>query len=263
MLFTMVTLSVFMTGYLLNIFYITVLYHRGLTHQAVQLSPGAMKFLERTGIWVTGIDPKAWACMHRMHHQYSDTEKDPHSPVHLGIFGVAHAQLKAYENTLRQLIRKQSQATQLVADIPFDVSLLNRKKLWMLPYLLHLAIGATLGLATGSWILGLAYYLGIMSHPIQGWMVNSLAHAYGYRNYSSPDNSRNNTLVSWLVFGEGLQNNHHQFPKRACFAIQKFEVDLGYGLCLAASRLGILSLPKRGRAKKSRDFVESLAPLGF
>ena len=28
------------------------------------------------------LNPRAYAIMHRMHHAYSDTPKDPHSPVH-------------------------------------------------------------------------------------------------------------------------------------------------------------------------------------
>ncbi len=42
----------------------------------------------------------------------------------------------------------------------------------------------------------------MMSHPVQGWMVNALGHAVGGRNFDTPDDSRNNTVVSWLVSGE-------------------------------------------------------------
>src|SRR5262252_6756655 len=71
----------FLAAYLLNIFYITVLYHRGLTHGAVRLRPFTRNLLIHTGNWVTGLDPKGWACMHRLHHMHSDTALDPHRPV--------------------------------------------------------------------------------------------------------------------------------------------------------------------------------------
>lgn len=233
----------FAIGYLINIFYITVLYHRGLSHGSVVLGPKLMALLKWTGIWVTGIDPKAWACMHRMHHMHSDTELDPHSPKIFGIFGVAVEQLHSYENVLRQLIKKNPAYTRLVSDIPFSVSTLNYKRLWMLPYILHLLIGVGIGFGTGSIVLGVAYYVGIMSHPVQGWMVNALAHKYGYRNFSTKDESTNNWMVSLLVFGEGYQNNHHARPKRANFAIRSTEFDFGYALCLLSKKLGLLSLP--------------------
>ena len=176
-----IALAVFGAAYLVNVFYITVLYHRGLAHQSVELGPLAMKLVAKTGNWMTGIDPKAWAAMHRMHHRFSDTEQDPHSPLFQGVFGVALGQLKSYETVLIKLLKKDPTVTLTVSDIPFDVSTLNQKKLWMLPYVLQVAIGVGLGLAFGSVLVGAAYFLGIMSHPIQGWMVNSLAHKYGYR----------------------------------------------------------------------------------
>lgn len=232
--------AVFMFGYLLNIFYITVLYHRALTHNAVRLTPGAMKFLALTGSWVTGIDPKAWACMHRLHHTHSDTPQDPHSPLHYGVLGVATAQLRSYQRTLARLIRSEPKTSAIVADIPFGVNFLNRKKLWILPYALHLLLGVVIGWGSGSLLIGYAYFLGIMSHPIQGWMVNSLAHKYGYRNHEIEDHSRNNWFVALAVFGEGYQNNHHAAPSRANFAHKSHEIDLGYGLCRIASALGFL-----------------------
>lgn len=242
MTFLIVAAVIFLVANLINIFYITVLYHRGLSHGSVKLSPFALWLVSKTGIWITGIDPKAWVCMHRAHHMYSDTENDPHSPVRFGVFGVAIGQLNSYKKNLVGLIKKDKQYTQLVSDIPFGVSRLNRKKLWLLPYTLHLLIGIILGLLTGSWLIGAAYYFGIMSHPVHGWMVNSLAHKYGYRNFETNDHSTNNTLVSLLVFGEGLQNNHHARPKSPNFAKRKGEIDLGYGLCLGASKLKLLKM---------------------
>lgn len=239
----LVAISFFMGGYLLNIFYITVLYHRGLTHRALELRPRGFKLIAATGNWLTGIDPKAWACMHRLHHLHSDTTKDPHSPIHQGVFGVLLGQLRSYERVLGKLISGDPQLTRLVADIPFEVSALNRRRLWGLPYLLHFSIAIGLGWAFQSWMVGTGYFLGIMSHPIQGWMVNSLAHRFGYRNFESTDNSRNNRLVAWLVFGEGFQNNHHELPQNARFSVKSGEVDLGYALCRLAGVMGLVVPP--------------------
>ncbi|MBC7658808.1 MAG: acyl-CoA desaturase [Chitinophagaceae bacterium] len=236
--------AVFMAGYLINIFYITVLYHRGLTHRAIELSPGLEKCLAYTGNWLTGIDPKAWACMHRLHHIHSDTDLDPHSPVHYGVFGVMLGQLRSYEKILGQLIRGNPEYTEIVSDIKFDVNILNRKKIWIIPYLVHIALAYGIGHYFGSVWVGIAYFLGIMSHPIQGWMVNSIAHHSGYRNFNSADNSKNNVVVAVLAFGEGFQNNHHSRPASANFAYKAGEIDLGYGLCLVAEKFGVLKIPR-------------------
>ena len=49
-------------------------------------------------------------------------------------------------------------------------------------------------------------------------------------------------LVAWLVFGEGYQNNHHHSQRSANFAMRAGELDLGYGLCLAAQQVGLLEV---------------------
>ncbi len=235
----------FVAAYLLNIFYITVLYHRGLTHNAVQLRPFTRRFLALTGNWVTGLDPKGWACMHRLHHRHSDTKEDPHSPSHNGLLALMLVQLYSYNRILKKLLVGDPKTTKIVADIEFDVSFLNRHKLWILPYLLHAGIAVALGAGAHAWLLGAAYWLGMMSHPIQGWMVNALAHRFGYRNFDTTDDSKNNLGVAFLVFGEGYQNNHHHAPSAANFGVRAWEFDAGYQLCRVASLFGILDLPAR------------------
>lgn len=240
----LISVLLFLLGYIINMFYITVLYHRGLTHKAVELSPFAIKWTAATGIWMTGIDPKSWVCMHRLHHDHSDTEHDPHSPVHRGIFGVGMAQLKYYEKTLIGLIKRNPLYTNVVKDLDFSVSSLNKKGLWWVPYVLHLAIAVLISFLFQSWAPGFFYWLGIMSHPIQGWLVNSLAHRFGYRNFKTEDNSRNNTLVAWFVAGEGYQNNHHAKPQSAKFSEKWYEFDAGYIMCKMAAGVGLLRFPK-------------------
>lgn len=233
---------VFSAAYLLNITYITVFYHRGLTHQAVRLSPWTRRLVIATGNWVTGLDPKGWSAMHRLHHLHSDTQNDPHSPRYYGIIGLMLAQLRSYNAILRKLNRNDPELTRLVADLDFPVSWLNRKKLWWLPYVMHVVVWLTIGAVFDMWMLGYCYFLGMMSHPIQGWMVNSFGHAYGYRSFDTGDDSRNNIAVALLVMGEGYQNNHHRFPQSPKFSVAWHEVDMGYGLCLALQAIGAIEL---------------------
>lgn len=235
-------LGVFVAAYAVNIFYISVLYHRGLTHGAVRLRPWLVTFVAKTGNWVTGLDPKGWVCMHRMHHLHSDTPQDPHSPVYQGIFPLAMGQLRSYQAVLRALLKKLEPQTSIVADLEFDVSWLNRKKLWMLPYLAQAVIAVAIGWIFSAWLFAYCYWLGMMSHPMQGWMVNALGHKFGYRNFATPDNSRNNTLVAWLVAGEGFQNNHHYRPQSARFSSRWWELDLGYLFCKIGATIGIIEI---------------------
>lgn len=80
----MIALSFFLTGYIVNMFFISILYYRALAHGSVGIGPKMKKFIEKYGIWFTGLDPMSWVLMHRMHHIYSDQEQDPYSPVNGG-----------------------------------------------------------------------------------------------------------------------------------------------------------------------------------
>jgi stearoyl-CoA desaturase (delta-9 desaturase) len=246
---------VFFAAYLVNTTMISVFYHRGLAHGAVRLTPSAQQFVGRYGVWATGLDPKAWVCMHRAHHDFSDSEDDPHSPVHYGFFGVLLGQLRSYERILVCLIRGDEKTTQAVADLDFPVSWPNRTGYWYAPYLVHLAVAVLIALPTGMWALGAAYWIGIMSHPFEGWIVNSFGHAVGSRNFETTDNSRNNHLAAWLVVGEGFQNNHHRFPASAKFSFAVGEVDFGYGLCLALERTGVLEIARETLIPSREEFV--------
>jgi stearoyl-CoA desaturase (delta-9 desaturase) len=130
----------------------------------------------------------------------------------------------------------------MVEDLPFDVSWLNRYHIWYLPYLVHGICAIGIGLVWHAWLLAACYWFGMMSHPLQGWMVNALAHRFGYRNFDVADNSRNNHFVAWLVFGEGYQNNHHFKPQSANFSHRKSELDLGFKMCRVLSAMRLLKL---------------------
>ena len=237
-------LLVFISTYCLNMTFISIFYHRGIAHESVFLSARLRRFVIVAGSWITGIDLKSWVCMHRMHHAYSDTLKDPHSPKRWGIFGTLIGQLISYNKTLRELDLKNPDYTAMVHDLDFDVNILNRKNISMLPYAIQLAIAITCGWVFNCWLLGSAYFFGMMSHPIQGWLVNSFGHAVGYTNFDVSDDSRNNTLVAWLCFGEGYQNNHHRFPKSAKFSVRWFEFDMGYMVANILARFGMLKISK-------------------
>ena len=241
-MYLFVCLAVFVAGYCLTLGYTSVFYHRGFTHGSLTLQPWLRRFVAATGTWVTALDAKAWSCMHRRHHRFADTPQDPHSPVHVGFFGVMGAQVRSYENTVAGLVSGDARYTDEVVDLDFPVHWLNRRGLWYAPTVLHLGIGLGLGLGLGLWLLGAAYAAGMLSHPFQGFVVNAFGHRFGGRNFETPDQSRNNLLVAALVFGEGLQNNHHRFPASARFSYRRREIDLGYVWCLGLEKLRCLSI---------------------
>ena len=71
---------------------------------------------------------------------------------------------------------------------------------------------------------------------------------FGYRNYETNDNSRNNALVAIIASGEGWHNNHHADPNSASNQRHSWEIDLTYLLLRLLLLLGLawdVQLPKR------------------
>lgn len=240
-----ICVAVFLAAYLVNTTTITVFYHRGFAHRAIVMKPWLSRFVARYGNWLTGLDPKGWVCMHRLHHAHSDDVGDPHSPVQSGFFQLLGTQLRAYTKILIGLHRRQDPYRSTVADLDFDISWLNKKRMWWLPYVVHLTIGVAFGVVGGYWLLGAGYFFGIMSHPIEGWLVNSFGHAVGGRNFDTPDNSRNNNVIAWLIMGEGYQNNHHRYPSSAKFSYRWWEIDLGFAMCRLLELLGLIRIEEK------------------
>jgi stearoyl-CoA desaturase (delta-9 desaturase) len=78
------------------------------------------------------------------------------------------------------------------------------------------------------------------------WSVNSITHIWGYRNYDTPDDSRNNALIGLLAGGEGWHNNHHADPRSAQHGHEWWEFDLAWLTIRLLMRLGLatqVSLP--------------------
>ncbi len=235
--------AMFATAYLTSILAITVGYHRGLAHGALVLHPALRRVVIDAGIWLTGLDPKAWIVMHRMHHAFSDTARDPHAPTKGGLLAMIIQQYYGTSHTIRGLRYADPEYTRFAGDLDFDLHPVTKRWMWWLPYAVHAIAGIVLG-ATVGWIFGAAYFLGIASHPFQGALVNFLGHSSGARNFDTGDDSRNNLLVAWLTLGEGFQNNHHRYPRSVSFAYRRSEIDLGYAVCLALDAAGLVTIDR-------------------
>ena len=58
----------------------TIGFHRVTSHKSISLHPILEAAALYVGVVASSLSPLAWAGMHRMHHAYSDTKQDPHSP---------------------------------------------------------------------------------------------------------------------------------------------------------------------------------------
>jgi fatty-acid desaturase len=243
-------LVVFILAYGLTIVLTSVGYHRALAHGAVQLHPLARRALVTLGPWLTGFDPKTWVVMHRLHHRHSDTPDDPHSPVNVGFRGLFKAQLDGYARTQQALVDGDPDYTSLGRDL--ELSWPVRSGRWYVPYIVQGGVGLVVGVTMGWW-LGLALVAGLMSHVMQGAIINYFGHAHGGRNFDTDDNSRNNHPAAWLVLGEGFQNNHHRYPSSARFSYRWREIDLGFVVCRVLEMVRVLRVVEKTLMPRPAD----------
>ena len=141
---------------------------------------------------------------------------------------------------IRGLINQEEEYTRMVTDIDFDVHRFIRQEQSYMPYIVQTVVGVAIGFIFWSPMIALFYFMGVVSHPVQGGLVNYFGHKSGYRNYEINDDSKNNIIVALLTMGEGYQNNHHHSPSSAKFGVKWYEIDFGYILCVIARMFGIV-----------------------
>ena len=226
-------------------------YHRLLTHRGFCCPRWFEKLLALLGVCCLEDTPARWVAIHRMHHQHSDERPDPHTPFvnfiwgHVGWLLVKnreHHDVMSYERYARDLLRE-----------PFYM-LFERRLFWVATYVLH-AIPFFIGGLMVGWIGTGDYWLGVqlgLSWLVWGvfvrtvtvwhaaWSVNSLAHIWGYRNYDTADNSRNNWFVAILATGEGWHNNHHADQRAAAHGHKWWEFDVTWLTILLMEKVGLV-----------------------
>ena len=91
------------------------------------------------------------------------------------------------------------------------------------------------------------------------WSVNSLTHLFGYRTYSTGEDSRNNWLLALLANGEGWHNNHHHDPASASVQHRWWELDVTYSIILALKKFGLATRVIRPRHARRRPETAAAA----
>lgn len=202
---------------------ITACYHRLLTHRSFR-SPKWFEYLMTIcGALAWQGSAVQWVGTHRIHHQHSDDQDDPHSPKE----GFAWSHMFWCLHKSPDGRCAADAAKDLLRDIFHRV--LHRFG-WLFQIALAAAfflIGEWYGGVGLSWVLwGICVRTVVVYHIT--WFVNSAAHTWGYRNYDTKDQSRNLWWVALLSWGEGWHNNHHAFPRSAAHGLRRFEFDVTY-----------------------------------
>lgn len=222
---------------------ITLGYHRFFTHKSYMTTKPVQYFLAVCGALAGEAGPIAWVAAHRYHHTYSDTDRDPHSPLK-GFLWAHFTWLFGREKFLAEF----DSYKRYTPDMANDKFLVFLDRFHILPSL----ILAGVLYAWGGWsfvVWGVFVRSVIVYHVT--WFVNSASHMWGYRSYKTSDDSRNNWWVAILAFGEGWHNNHHAFQRSARHGFRWWEIDPTYRMIQLLWVLGLawdIHLPVQNEA---------------
>jgi fatty-acid desaturase len=207
-------------------------YHRLLTHRGYKTHKWTEYFLTWCGTLALEGGPIFWVATHRIHHQHSDREGDPHTPregtwwAHAGWIlsgGGLHHDVSVLARYVPDLVRDPGHV------------LLSRWH-WTSNVIVGLALLAFGGVPYVLW--GIFFRTTVGLHAT--WLVNSATHKWGSRRYDTRDDSTNNWWVALLTFGEGWHNNHHAHPVSARHGLAWYEFDISWITLKLFNALGVV-----------------------
>ncbi|HLX91391.1 MAG TPA: acyl-CoA desaturase [Puia sp.] len=228
-----------------SLFCQTFFLHRYSSHKMFAMNKFWERFFYGFTILVQGssfLNPRAYAIMHRMHHAYSDTEKDPHSPHFFrDVWEMTMHTKQIYLNYAKYNVEPEKPFRGKYPEWPLMDKIGNS---WLVRILFGIGYFLFyLAFATHWWmflLLPIHFFMG----PIHGALVNWCGHKYGYANYDNEDHSKNTVPLDFLLMGELMQNNHHKSPNSVNFAKKWFEIDPTYPLIRLLALLRIIQLKR-------------------
>ena len=201
-------------------------YHRYLAHRSMKLAKPVEFGAMAMGVISGEGTPLMWSAVHRLHHQESDTDHDPHSPND-GAWWSHLLWLFVNRSPRENEILYQRYVPELL-ERPMMRFFERTQALWLSLVGIGL-LGA--GYLTGGVFGAVSFVLwGMCARMVfayhSTWFVNSATHLWGYRNYKTRDKSKNLWWVAILAYGEGWHNNHHAHPAVAPAGHRWWEFDI-------------------------------------
>jgi stearoyl-CoA desaturase (Delta-9 desaturase) len=243
----MVVIALFFVGHwTLSVFFQTFFQHRYAAHRMFTMSKGWERFFYLATYVTQGssfLVPRGYAILHRMHHAYSDTPKDPHSPhQNTNVFTMMYVTKGIYHGFAHRQVEPEKRFDGGMPEWPF-MDKLGRSWIGRFAWV-GVYTGVYAVFATQWWMFLLLPFHYVMG-PVHGAIVNWCGHKYGYSNFENGDKSKNTLIFDFVTLGELFQNNHHKFGMSPNFAARWFEVDPTYQVMKLMNLIGIIDMGKK------------------
>lgn len=179
--------------------------HRYYTHKSYETTPLKEKLL-RVFAFITGQGAIiSWVYVHRTHHAFEDTEKDPHSPKYLRWWQIYFANwtIEFKNNLVIDLMRKPGWKYFVFENTYYFYMWVA---VWSISYLLSFYLFFFIVSGVAVWYIGTC-------------IVNVSTHTHGVKRF--PEAAAFNSNIVNFFTGVGNHNNHHKFPKSHTYSIDK------------------------------------------
>jgi stearoyl-CoA desaturase (delta-9 desaturase) len=201
-------------AYAARCFGIAAGFHRYFSHRSFRMGRAAQFLLALLGTLALQKGVLWWVSTHRRHHAVADTDDDIHSP-HSRSFLYSHcgwfmdpANQGVDDHRVRDLLKYP------------ELVWLDRWR--VVPIVAFAAVMWMLGPTVFVW----AFCVSTVALWHATLSTGSFSHRVGgYRNFDTPDDSRNNRVIAAVLLGEGWHNNHHDHPRAARHGTRRSEPD--------------------------------------
>lgn len=220
-------------------------FHRFFSHRAFKAKPTVTALFGVAGSMASQGPIVFWVATHRIHHAFTDTDRDPHSPRPLGpglggrLRGLWHGHVGWLFTVSRENWSKH------VPDLLGSRVVMAVNRLYGSWVVLGLAVpAAAAGLATwsvhgaiGGLLWGGLARIFLLDQVT--WGVNSIGHTLGNRPYDTRDNSRNVASLAPFSVGGSWHNNHHARPSLATNRHRFWQLDIAGDFIRLLDGLGL------------------------
>lgn len=234
----------FISIWYLSLFGQTFFQHRYAAHGAFKMTRGWERVFFVVSYIFQGtsyMSPRAYGIMHRMHHAYTDTRRDPHTPQYSkNVFEMMWRTRRFYRDILKgRMVVDEKFTKNLPEWEAFDRwgDSFTSSVLWTAAYAAFFYF-----FAPNAWYWLLLPVI-ILSGAVHGSVINWFAHKYGYINFRLKNTAQNLLVFDFLMLGESYHNNHHKFPSSANFGRRWHEIDPVYLVIRVFAWIGIVKLP--------------------
>jgi stearoyl-CoA desaturase (delta-9 desaturase) len=241
----------FVAHWLSCVFFQSLFQHRYAAHRMYTMKPRTERVMHLLTYLVQGssyLSPRAYAWLHREHHAFSDTERDPHSPHFFkNAFSMMWKTKKRYHDFVSRKAKPEERFVPGYPEWRLVDDVLSQSWLgtlfWIGAYTAFYA-----AFATHWWQFVFMLPVQFVMGPVHGAIVNWCGHKYGYRNFDNGDRSRNTLPVELLCMGELFQNNHHKWGMSPNFAARKWELDPTWQVMKVLAKLEVIEIATPQRA---------------